>query len=86
MKKRQEYLVSDFHKKQQERAKKRQKKDQERAKKRKKCSGGAALPPIPMEEIAACAGHAEGDALLQLDEGYEASVHAQESAGKTEEI
>ena len=48
--------------------------------------GGAALPPMPMEEIAACAGHAEGGDLLLLNEGYEASVHAQESAGKTEEI
>ena len=86
MKKRQEYLVSDFHKKQQERAKKRQKKDQDVRRRERSARGGAAIPPMPMEEIAACAGHAEGDALLQLDEGYEASVHAQESAGKTEEI
>ena len=34
-----------------------------------------------MEEIAACAGHAEGGDLLLLNEGYEASVHAQESVG-----
>ena len=52
----------------------------------KSAQGGAAIPPMPMEEIAACAGHAEGDALLQLDEGYEASVHAQGSVDKTEDV
>ena len=41
---------------------------------------------MPMEEIAACAGHAEGGDLLLLNEGYEASVHAQESVGKTEDV
>ena len=64
-------------------------KDQERAKKRQKKTtdqDGAALPPIPMEEIDACAGHAEGGDLPLFDEGYEASVHAQESVGKTEDV
>ena len=65
-------------------------KDQERAKKRQKktksAQDGAALPPIPMEEIDACAGHAEGGDLPLFDEGYDASVYAQESVGKTEDV
>ena len=65
-------------------------KDQERAKKRQKktksAQDGAALPPIPMEEIDACAEHAEGGDLPLFDEGYDASVYAQESVGKTEDV
>ena len=39
-----------------------------------------------MEEIDACAEHAEGGDLPLFDEGYDASVYAQESVGKTEDV